>query len=108
MVVAGTFETGLIARLSSAACSAMQRDPSAVSLEKFVLNSLSSIAQETSGRGHAQKDVREAAIKLLGAPRPRSVQSITVCKRDRGADAVACPDLQRSWGLPSLVSRVAG
>lgn len=44
----------------------MQREPSAVSLEKFVLNSLSTIAQETTGRGQAQKDVREAAIKLLG------------------------------------------
>lgn len=33
----------------------------------LVLNSLSAIAQETSGRGQAQKDVREAAIKLLGA-----------------------------------------
>ncbi|KAL4853786.1 Brefeldin A-inhibited guanine nucleotide-exchange protein 3 [Chlorella vulgaris] len=44
---------------------AMQRDPSAVSLETFVLHSLSSIAQETSGRAQAQKDVREAAIKLL-------------------------------------------
>jgi hypothetical protein len=52
----------------------MQRDPSAVSLEKFVLNSLSTIAQETTGRGQAQKDVREAAIKLLGE-RPAGVFS---------------------------------
>ncbi len=42
------------------------REPSAVSLEKFVLNSLSSIAQETSGRGQAQREVRDGAIKLLG------------------------------------------
>ncbi len=48
----------------------MQRDPSAVSLETFVLHSLSSIAQETSGRAQAQKDVREAAIKLLGMASP--------------------------------------
>lgn len=43
-----------------------RRDASAVSLEVFVLNQLSTLAQETSGRGQANKDVREAALKLLG------------------------------------------
>jgi len=43
-----------------------RREPALVSLEVFILNQLSSIAQETSGRAQAQKDVREAALKLLG------------------------------------------
>lgn len=50
---------------------APRRDASAVSLEVFVLNQLSTLAQETSGRGQAAKDVREAAVKLLGARRTR-------------------------------------
>lgn len=42
------------------------RDPAAVSLEVFVLQQLSLLAQECTGRGQAQKDVRDAALKLLG------------------------------------------
>lgn len=43
-----------------------RREPALVSLEVFILNQLSSIAQETSGRAQAQRDVRDAALKLLG------------------------------------------
>ena len=46
---------------------ASAREPSAVSLEVFVLQHLSLIAQETNGRSQGQTDVREAAWKLLGA-----------------------------------------
>lgn len=42
------------------------REPALVSLEVFILRQLSTIAQETSGRAQAHKDVRAAALKLLG------------------------------------------
>lgn len=42
------------------------REPALVSLEVFILRQLSTIAQETSGRAQAQKDVRAAALRLLG------------------------------------------
>ena len=46
---------------------ASARELSVVSLEVFVLQQLSLIAQETNGRSQGQTDVREAALKLLGA-----------------------------------------
>jgi hypothetical protein len=49
----------------AAAAPTERREPALVSLEVFILNQLSSIAQETSGRAHAQRDVRDAALKLL-------------------------------------------
>lgn len=61
------------------AFAAMARDPSAVSLETFVLHSLSAIAQECSGRAPAQREVRQAAIKLLG----KLVQRVSLPRCDR-------------------------
>ena len=89
---------------------ASAREPSAVSLEVFVLQQLSLIAQETSGRGQGQKDVREAALKLLGA-----IQSWRNELGDRlrvplRADNPSHPPscLQRSWVWPTLASPAAG
>lgn len=50
------------------------RSASAVSLEVFVLNQLSTIAQELSSRG-AQKAVRDDTLRLLGEPCSRAPRS---------------------------------